>query len=60
MSAIIAACYLQTPIVNKSENQAKQSNIELWNDPHTKATWKIRKLHKKGNSTKDSFSCDIK
>jgi micrococcal nuclease len=44
----------------EAEELAKQSKIGLWIDPHPKAPWEIRKLHKQGISTKDSFSSDIR
>lgn len=38
------------------ENQARINKVGLWIDPNPIAPWGIRKLHRKGISTKDKFT----
>ncbi len=37
------------------ENLARSQKIKIWSDPHPLPPWKVRKLHRRGISTKDSF-----
>jgi micrococcal nuclease len=41
--------------LSELENTARQNKIGLWKDGHPIEPWKIRKLHREGISTKDSF-----
>ena len=43
-------------ILANLENRAKENRIGLWADSHPIAPWEIRKLHRQGISTVDSFA----
>lgn len=42
------------------EKEARNNKIGLWSDPNPIAPWEIRRLHREGISTKDSFSFSSK
>lgn len=43
-------------ILSNLELEARKNKIGLWQDPNAYPPWEIRKLHRQGISTKDSFT----
>ena len=42
--------------LSEAEDFARKNKLGLWIDPNPKQPWEVRSLHRKGISTKDSFS----
>ena len=52
--------YSTDPVLAKLELQARAKKIGLWKDKDAMAPWEVRKMHRKGISTKAMFKEKVK